>query len=133
MVFTERMVPEVIQPFWVALSRGEFITGAAESVGTYRVKGKRWLAATGGVPYGSGRAATSQLLPLAGGGETPALSVSTEIPRVGLRTPALRWVSFRIEPGMIEIAVRVLAESDDVRDDVDEVTLDDVVRVRSSG
>ena len=34
---------------------------------------------------------------------------------------------------MIEIAVRVLAESDDLRDDVDEVTLDDVVRVRSSG
>jgi IS30 family transposase len=47
MVFTERMVPEVIQPFWAALQRGEFITGAAESVGTYRVKGKRWLAATG--------------------------------------------------------------------------------------
>lgn len=55
MVFTERMVPEVIQPFWAALQRGEFITGAAESVGTYRVKGKRWLAATGGVRACRGR------------------------------------------------------------------------------
>lgn len=35
--------------------------------------------------------------------------------------------------GMIEIPVRVQAESDDLRDDVDEVTLDDVVRVRSWG
>jgi transposase, IS30 family len=55
MVFTERMVPEVIQPFWAALQGGEFITGAAESVGTYRVKGKRWLAATGGVRPRRGR------------------------------------------------------------------------------
>jgi hypothetical protein len=28
MVFGDRMVPEVIQPFWAALQRGEFITGA---------------------------------------------------------------------------------------------------------
>jgi len=27
-VFTWRMVPEVVQPFWAALQRGEFITGA---------------------------------------------------------------------------------------------------------
>ena len=38
-----------------------------------------------------------------GGGEMPAQCVSTEIPRLGLRTLTLRWVSFRIEPGMIEI------------------------------
>jgi len=31
MVFTWRMVPEVVQPFWAALQRGEFITTAAES------------------------------------------------------------------------------------------------------
>jgi hypothetical protein len=30
MVFSWRMVPEVVQPFWAALQRGEFITGAAE-------------------------------------------------------------------------------------------------------
>ena len=29
-VFTWRMVPEVVQPFWAALQRGEFITDAAE-------------------------------------------------------------------------------------------------------
>jgi len=47
MVFTWRMVPEVIQPFWAALQRGEFITGAAEGAGTYRKKGARWMAAEG--------------------------------------------------------------------------------------
>jgi hypothetical protein len=41
MVFSSRMVSEVVQPFWVALQRGEFITGAAEGVG--KVQGKRGL------------------------------------------------------------------------------------------
>ena len=36
-------------------ARGEFITQAAESVGTYRVKGKRWMAATGGIRPRRGR------------------------------------------------------------------------------
>jgi transposase, IS30 family len=45
MVFTWRMVPEVVQPFWAALQRGEFITDAAEGVGTYRKKGARWMVA----------------------------------------------------------------------------------------
>jgi len=49
MVFTWRMVPEVVQPFWAALQRGEFVTGAAEGVGTYRKKGARWMVAEGGV------------------------------------------------------------------------------------
>ena len=52
----------------------------------------------GGVPYGSGPAATSQSLPLGGGGETPALWVSTEIRRVRLRTPALRWFCSGLNP-----------------------------------
>jgi len=34
------MVSEVVQPFWAGLQRGEFITEAAESVGSYRVQGK---------------------------------------------------------------------------------------------
>jgi len=55
MVFTWRMVPEVIQPFWAALQRGEFITGAAEGAGTYRKKGTRWMAAEGGVRPRRGR------------------------------------------------------------------------------
>jgi hypothetical protein len=53
-VFSERMLPEVMEPFWDALARGEFITQAAESVGTYRVKGKRWMAASGGSVRGVG-------------------------------------------------------------------------------
>jgi len=55
MVFTWRMVPEVVQPFWAALQRGEFVTGAAEGVGTYRKKGARWMVAEGGVPPRRGR------------------------------------------------------------------------------
>jgi transposase, IS30 family len=54
-VFSERMLPEVVQPFWAALQRGEFITGAAEAVGTYRVTGRRWLVAAGGVRPRGGR------------------------------------------------------------------------------
>ena len=55
MVFTWRMVPEVVQPLWAALQRGEFITGAAEGVGTYRKKGARWMVAEGGVRPRRGR------------------------------------------------------------------------------
>jgi hypothetical protein len=46
--FSERMVPEVVQVFWAAIARGEFITDAAAEVGTYRVRGGRWLRAEGG-------------------------------------------------------------------------------------
>src|SRR5919106_5283470 len=46
--FNEAMVPEVVQPFWEAMQRGEFITDAAEEVGTYRQKGRRWLRDAGG-------------------------------------------------------------------------------------
>jgi hypothetical protein len=35
-MFNTRMRPEVIQPFWAALQAGEFISAAAEGVGTYR-------------------------------------------------------------------------------------------------
>jgi len=34
--FTDRMLPEIVQPFWAALQRGEFIVDAAAQVGTYR-------------------------------------------------------------------------------------------------
>jgi IS30 family transposase len=53
--FSERMVTEVVQKFWAAMARGEFITGAAAEAGTYRVKGARWLRATGGVRPRRGR------------------------------------------------------------------------------
>jgi IS30 family transposase len=54
-VFSERMLPEVMDAFWGALARGEFITDAAKEVGTCRVKGKRWMAATGGIRPRRGR------------------------------------------------------------------------------
>jgi hypothetical protein len=53
--FSERMVPEVVQVFWAAIARGEFITDAAAEVGTYRVRGARWLRAEGGVRPRRGR------------------------------------------------------------------------------
>ncbi len=49
------MLPEVLQTFWAALQRGEFITDAAAEAGTYRKKGTRWLAAAGGVRPRRGR------------------------------------------------------------------------------
>jgi transposase, IS30 family len=48
-------VPEVVQPFWAALQRGEFIADAAVAVGTYRKQGTRWVAACGGVRPRRGR------------------------------------------------------------------------------
>jgi hypothetical protein len=42
--FTNRMDTETFQVFWAALQRGEFISGAAEQVGTYRKQGSRWVA-----------------------------------------------------------------------------------------
>jgi hypothetical protein len=54
-VFSERMVAEIVQTFWAALQRGEFITDAAVQAGTYRKKGARWLAAAGGVRPRRGR------------------------------------------------------------------------------
>ena len=42
--FSDRMVPEVVQVFWAAMARGEFVTAAAAEAGTYREKGMRWLA-----------------------------------------------------------------------------------------
>jgi transposase, IS30 family len=53
--FSERMVSEVVQVFWAAIARGEFITDAAAEVGTYRVRGGRWLRAEGGVRPRRGR------------------------------------------------------------------------------
>jgi transposase, IS30 family len=55
MLFSSRMISEVVQPFWAALQRGEFITGAAESVGSYRVQGRRWIVSAGGVRPRRGR------------------------------------------------------------------------------
>ena len=53
--FVNAQVPEVVQPFWAALQRGEFIADAAVRVGTYRKQGTRWVAACGGVRPRRGR------------------------------------------------------------------------------
>jgi hypothetical protein len=45
----DRLVTDVVQTFWAALQRGEFITDAAPEAGTYRQKGRGWLRASGGV------------------------------------------------------------------------------------
>src|SRR3982751_2712825 len=48
-------VPDLVQPFWAALRRGEFISDAAVQAGTYRKQGTRWVAACGGVRPRRGR------------------------------------------------------------------------------
>jgi IS30 family transposase len=53
--FSDRMVPEVVQVFWAAMARGEFVTAAAAEAGTYREKATRWLAAEGGIRPRRGR------------------------------------------------------------------------------
>ena len=53
--FSDRMVPEVVQVFWAAMARGEFVTVAAVEAGTYREKGNRWLVAEGGIRPRRGR------------------------------------------------------------------------------
>ncbi len=53
--FSVGMVPEVVQVFWAAMARGEFITDAAAEAGTYRKKAARWLVAEGGVRPRRGR------------------------------------------------------------------------------
>jgi len=53
--FNDRMVTDVVQTFWAAMQRGEFITDAAAESGTYRQKGRRWLRESGGVRPRRGR------------------------------------------------------------------------------
>src|SRR5215211_3225066 len=53
--FINAQVPEVVQPFWAALQRGEFIADAAVRAGTYRKQGTRWVATCGGVRPRRGR------------------------------------------------------------------------------
>jgi hypothetical protein len=81
------MVSEIVQTFWAAMQRGEFITDAAELAGTYRKKGTRWLAAAGGVRprRGRNRVLTGYLLARRSmtfnptGASSPALAVPNDI------------------------------------------------------
>jgi len=63
--FVNAQVPEVVQPFWAALQRGEFIADAAVKAGTYRKQGTRWVAACGGVRPRRGRALKGRCLSFA--------------------------------------------------------------------
>jgi Crp-like helix-turn-helix domain len=45
--FFRHLISQNVQAFWAALDRGEFITDAAEAVGTYRKQGARWVVASG--------------------------------------------------------------------------------------
>ena len=60
--FVNAQVAELVQPFWAALQRGEFITDAAAQVGTYRKQGTRWVATCGGVRPSRGRDLKGALL-----------------------------------------------------------------------
>src|SRR5664279_5324991 len=53
--FSDRMVPEMVQVFWAAMARGEFVTAAAAEAGTYRERGTRWLIAENGIRPRRGR------------------------------------------------------------------------------
>ena len=63
--FNDRMVIDVVQMFWAAMQRGEFITDAAAEVGTYRAKGRGWLRESGGVRPRRGRGLVGRCLTFA--------------------------------------------------------------------
>jgi hypothetical protein len=67
--FNDRMVTDVVQTFWAAMHRGEFITGAAAQAGTYRAKGRGWLRESGGVRPRRGRDLLGRCLIFAAGGD----------------------------------------------------------------
>jgi transposase, IS30 family len=85
-VFSERMLPEVMDVFWGALARGVTVTDAAKEVGTYREKGGRWIAECGGVRPRRGRHLKRRCLTFAEREEIVLLRASGE----SIRAVALR-------------------------------------------
>ncbi len=53
--FSNQLVAEMIQPFWAAVQRGEFLTDAVAAAGTSRWRGLRWVREAGGVRPRRGR------------------------------------------------------------------------------
>ncbi len=53
--FSNQLVAEMVQPFWAAVQRGEFLTDAAAVAGTNRWRGLRWVREAGGVRPWRGR------------------------------------------------------------------------------
>ncbi len=63
--FANHMITENVQVFWSELQRGEFISDAAVSAGTYRKQGTRWVIANGGVRPRRGRGLKGRCLSFA--------------------------------------------------------------------
>jgi len=63
-MFSERMNTEVVQQFWAAMQQSVPITETAEQVGTYRIMGARWMAATVGIRPRRGRDVKGRCLSL---------------------------------------------------------------------
>ena len=53
--FSNQLVAEMVQPFWAAVQRGEFLTDAAAVAGTNRWRGLQWVRGAGGVRPRRGR------------------------------------------------------------------------------
>jgi len=53
--FSNQLVGEMVQRFWAAVQRGEFLTDAAAVAGTNRWRGLRWVREAGGVRPRRGR------------------------------------------------------------------------------
>ena len=51
--FSNKLVAQLIRPFWVALQAGEFLTDAAAVAQTHRHRGLAWLWEAGGRPQRS--------------------------------------------------------------------------------
>jgi Helix-turn-helix domain len=109
--FSDRMVPEVVQVFWAAMARGEFVTAATAEAGTYREKGTRWLAAEGGIRPRQGRGLKGRCLTFSereeialgrAGGESMR-SIAGRLGRSQFPEPILHRRSVRsVAPGLQE-------------------------------
>ena len=107
--FSDRMVPEMVQVFWTAMARGEFVTAAAAEAGTYREKGTRWLIAESGIRPRRGRNLKGRCLTFAereeiavarAGGESMRIDRQAagaqpldDQPRAGAQRRSWCWVS----------------------------------------
>ena len=101
--FSERMVPERMQVFWDALQAGEFITGAAAAVGTYRIKGRRWMEASGGIRPRRGRNLAGRYL---------SLSEREEIALARARGESLRDIASRLGRSASTVSCELAGNAD---------------------